>query len=129
MAKTQLRTRWRFVLDADYGERKVPHKCALVHDLQDTYPTLQRPHITDKVITFTYPATGERLTWKTPKHIANWITRWDNGENPAPIPVILYRRDAKIETLDVRRAKKGSSPTGQRKAAKNEKAPKKQRLR
>jgi hypothetical protein len=110
MTRKIIKQRWRFVLDAEIGNRGIPTHCALAEDMKDTYPELiNRPHITDRSIAFTDAVTDERLSWKPSISVRKWLDQFDKGGSPDPLAIILKRADAVTRTTDrksVRRTRK-----------------------
>jgi len=88
--------KWSFVLDPDVGERGIPTRCAFTVDIRDRYPHLKVPHVDKKTIAFTDRHFDERLVWRTPEAVKDWIDAYDNEQAPPPHAVILLRAKAKV---------------------------------
>lgn len=111
MSRKQPRSRWRAVLDASLGERGVPTHCSLALDFQETYPSLRRPQVKNETISFTDSTTDERMTWKTPRRVRDWIQRFDDGEDPAPMPLILLKDDAEVRDASRKQSPSHTKPS------------------
>lgn len=88
-------------LTDDFGSRRRPNECVLARELKEKYGpdganVVTNVNVNRKTVAMTLRATGDRLRWKHSDEVADWLTEFDNGEEPGQLPVVLRVKDAKV---------------------------------